>query len=566
MTGGAQNCNSFNDMAYCGNLPPLDSLTYQGIFNSSYFIIQQKSNINDKNTLSLELANFSFKNPITNENEKFISCLIKSKYDGIGARKPIDCVFVLDKSGSMSSCLGTSKESCISLAKNAMFKLIDSLEDNDRISFIAIDTYAHRIFPLETKKELQKNNDVTQKINSIAANGGTQLAKGYKEAYNVFTEDRKGIEGEEKQQTTKYDYSQREKRIIFTTDMNYLDDRVFEGMIVDASKENIFTTVLGIGVNLDSNFLERVSKVKGFNYFSATNKEQLNDIIIENFKYNYFPIAHDMNLMIKGEDIEIIEAYGSDFKPENKSNNKLNPSTVSQGITSIVKINSFFPSPLVLKPSTTKDNDNDDNTELFMKGGLILIKYKLKESIGKTTKDSKENSPSGANKVTILNNYIEHYLNPNYKFGENLDKNDILNQVVDEYSLDVTDSLEYETSKSQKDTLARYLYVSYLRELISVKNTQFEIVKQIISKNNNTKDTEKSQTDATDFKGENQNKNFELFQKTEFLLREDLKEKVCDVITKNILEKKEALEFSGLIKKIYNVVIEKKDDKDEEKK
>ena len=62
-------------------------VSFDGFINENYFQINSK----EKNLLlNIEISHGISKNPINNKLETFIGLLLKSKYDGIGDRKPID--------------------------------------------------------------------------------------------------------------------------------------------------------------------------------------------------------------------------------------------------------------------------------------------------------------------------------------------------------------------------------------------------------------------------------------------------------------------------------------------
>lgn len=97
-------------------------------------------------------------------------------------RAPVDLVTVLDVSGSMA---GTK----LALLKRAMGFVIQNLGPNDRLSVIAFSSTAHRVFPLHRMSDTGKQQAL-QAVNSLAANGGTNIAEGLRKGAKVM-EDRK---------------------------------------------------------------------------------------------------------------------------------------------------------------------------------------------------------------------------------------------------------------------------------------------------------------------------------------------------------------------------------------
>ncbi|CAH8315703.1 unnamed protein product [Eruca vesicaria subsp. sativa] len=98
------------------------------------------------------------------------------------ARAPLDLVTVLDISGSMA---GTK----LALLKRAMGFVIQNLGCNDRLSVIAFSSTARRLFPL-TKMSDAGRQRALQAVNSLVANGGTNIAEGLRKGVKVMEERR----------------------------------------------------------------------------------------------------------------------------------------------------------------------------------------------------------------------------------------------------------------------------------------------------------------------------------------------------------------------------------------
>lgn len=97
-------------------------------------------------------------------------------------RAPVDLVTVLDISGSMA---GTK----LALLKRAMGFVIQNLGPADRLAVIAFSSTARRLFPLRKMSDTGKQHAL-QAVNSLAANGGTNIAEGLRKGNKVM-EDRR---------------------------------------------------------------------------------------------------------------------------------------------------------------------------------------------------------------------------------------------------------------------------------------------------------------------------------------------------------------------------------------
>lgn len=97
---------------------------------------------------------------------------------------------------------------------------------------------------------------------------------------------------------------QREKRIILLTDMQ--DQGTELGNLVKESVSlGIHVSVLGIGLDFNTQLTEQVIINEGCNYFSITKDQQLQEIIVDHFHYNFFPCAYNILLRIESDDYAV---------------------------------------------------------------------------------------------------------------------------------------------------------------------------------------------------------------------------------------------------------------------
>ncbi|KAL4302364.1 hypothetical protein GQ457_10G011340 [Hibiscus cannabinus] len=111
---------------------------------------------------------------INNRNQTIFSSSTQN------SRAPIDLVTVLDVSGSMA---GTK----LALLKRAMGFVIQHLGSSDRLSVIAFSSTARRLFPLLRMTETGRQ-EALQAVNSLTANGGTNIAEGLRKATKVLVD------------------------------------------------------------------------------------------------------------------------------------------------------------------------------------------------------------------------------------------------------------------------------------------------------------------------------------------------------------------------------------------
>ena len=198
--GSNMNANSGSYNYYSSDA----KVSFDGFINENYFLKETQ----EKNLVqNLEITHAITKNPVTYNKEAFIGLFLKSKYDGVGNRRPFNFSIALDVSGSMDQYETRDYKQRITLAKESLIKLVSLMdEENDKISLITFNHQAKKIFGLLKKSEIEKKflNDLA----SIRASGGTDLVEALKAAMDNININEK---------------ENKENRIIMITDVDYDD-------------------------------------------------------------------------------------------------------------------------------------------------------------------------------------------------------------------------------------------------------------------------------------------------------------------------------------------------------
>ncbi len=387
------NANTYRARLEMGEFPSLSSLTYEGKINENTYPIENRET---ERMLSAEFSNASFINPINNKKEIFIGALTKSRCDGVGKRDcNIDILIVMDISPSMDSALGKSNKSCLSLAKTASIKLLDQLKSGDRFGFAVFDTNADEIFPVQ-KLGNNKQNIINQ-INKLKTRGGTTLIEGMNLAYSMMKKVNEEGSQEEKA---------REKRIVFLTDMGDVSsEQKFFETVKQASNEGIYLTIVGIGYNFNEDSALKISFNKGANFFNATEEQHLEEFLIQEFDFNFFPTCFNSYLHFSSVNYDLIKTYGSDYKA-NKSKIKAEWKTETHKLYDIQfrktvfflmllykRMKNRIPKPVIALLANYLNSNysvvNEINTmtpsilekeeeSYMLKGGLLLLKLNPK--------------------------------------------------------------------------------------------------------------------------------------------------------------------------------------------
>ena len=333
---------------------------YEGMINENYFKISQRET---ELAANLEIFKSITKNPFTKQLEYFVGLLIKSKYDGIGRQlDDLDISIALDISGSMGCAFSkkpTFKElfekveqsysnengkNRIETAKECLFKLIDSMNDKMNMALTTFNTRSEVIIPLSPKSEILS---ISNKINSIQAQGGTDLAVALRGAADCLNGS-----------TAKF------KRVIIITD-GWDNRPEFMELARMLNKKDILITILSIDSGSNSSNYEKLSELKGCNYYFILNDSDMEKYLIKQLNYICFPVLYDMKINFISDDAYLIRTIGCG--QENEKSNKLDENNTPVSNKDLINTTTIFPSDL-----------KELNGNYYQEGGLILLKIQPK--------------------------------------------------------------------------------------------------------------------------------------------------------------------------------------------
>ena len=96
-------------------------VSFNGFINENYFSVK----VPEKNLYqNLDISHAITRNIFNYKQDGFLGLILKSKFDGIGKREPIDLSIALDISGSMFCTDGNNSKNRLILAIEALKKLL----------------------------------------------------------------------------------------------------------------------------------------------------------------------------------------------------------------------------------------------------------------------------------------------------------------------------------------------------------------------------------------------------------------------------------------------------------
>ncbi|MBD7907281.1 VWA domain-containing protein [Sporosarcina gallistercoris] len=161
-------------------------------------------------------------------------------------------VIVMDRSGSMSG-------SKLSLAREAAARSVDLLREKDTFGFTAFDDSIWEVVPVGP---LDDKEDVTAKILSVPAAGGTNIfpsvAKAYEDLANL---------------------SLQRKHVILLTDGQSSMPSGYLDIIEEAKNNNTTLSTVGIGSDADQALLEAMAEAGGGRYYGVSDESTVPAIL-----------------------------------------------------------------------------------------------------------------------------------------------------------------------------------------------------------------------------------------------------------------------------------------------
>jgi len=69
-------------------------------------------------------------------------------------------------------------------------------------------------------------------------------------------------------------------------------------------------SILGVGIDFNSELADSITKNEGSNYFCIVKEKDMKEVLIDHFHYNFFPAALNCLLRIESDSYEVVRTYG----------------------------------------------------------------------------------------------------------------------------------------------------------------------------------------------------------------------------------------------------------------
>eukprot|EP01083_Nonionella_stella_P086944 241717_1 len=333
-SGGAKDIHHFRQCIANNKIPPIASITYNGVLSEYYFDThtraslkymndnERKEDANDASMLFYPTYCYAKVKRLnddeckeSDEFEYYMSVGLNSNIKmNEFKRKHLNLVIVLDQSGSMSAALDGNNfgynydetKTKMHVANQAVIALLTHLYKGDRFGLITFNQSTQTIQSLDLIQNIN-TNELNETILNIKHGGGTNLEQGYNAAIAMYM-------------NMEYDAAY-ENRVMFVTDaqpnIGHTDSNTLLDLIsLNALNENkrIYSTVIGVGLDFNSRLVQQITQTRGCNYFTVNSKTEFMNTMDEEFDYMVTPLVFDVVLTLKceGNVCQIDKVYGSD--------------------------------------------------------------------------------------------------------------------------------------------------------------------------------------------------------------------------------------------------------------
>ncbi len=291
--GGTQDIRYARDLIDMGMIPAAEHFTAEGLFSEHDLPLDGEQ---CDQTLCPRAA-ASWIDPVSAHGPEMLVQLGFGTdiTDDTFQRRPLNLALAVDVSGSMGS--GDKMPA----TREALHTLVDQLDAGDHMALVAFDDTAV-LLQGRTKMDGAGRTAMHNTINGLGPQGGTCIECGMEKAYDQVAPHAGDVDVED--------------RVMLFTDAQPNVGAVgldsFLGMARYYAEADIGLSAFGVGLDLGSELMHELSKVRGCNGFYLADSDAIAKVFDEEFEYIVSPIAYDLEVVVEaGAGMEFAAAYGA---------------------------------------------------------------------------------------------------------------------------------------------------------------------------------------------------------------------------------------------------------------
>jgi Ca-activated chloride channel family protein len=287
--GGAQDNGLARDQVANGQVPRPEDVTVEGMLNDHDLPLEAPP---CERTLCVRAAYGIAPAFDTNRAAVFIQMGFASGIDpATFRREPLNLAVVVDRSGSMEG-------EKIDAVKRALSRLIDQLDERDRLALVIFDDQTNVILEstMVTDREV-----IRARLSDIWARGATDMAAGLRAGF-AQVQAHAGTPGVT------------DRVMIFTdaqTNTGETGTETFIGLASENAARGIGLSLFGVGLDLNQSLVLAITKLRGGNYYYLADAERIATVFDEDFDYLVTPLAYDLRLRLEPRPgFRVAQVYG----------------------------------------------------------------------------------------------------------------------------------------------------------------------------------------------------------------------------------------------------------------
>jgi len=250
------------------------------------------------------------------EIEYWLTLNFNSKLDGAGlathgGRPDLNLVVALDVSGSMEDGFQDEQSededgfpdydpsnAKLEIAKQSLLAIMSQLKPNDSFALVAFESTPHIIQPLTKCSDINVP-ELEAKIKALETMGGTEITKAIECCTTMY----------ENIPESKHSSN----RIFLLTDMeaSAQDGKNLVQKTLDNSNQAIWTTVIGIGLDLTGDIINKISSAPGCNYSNVRSAQNFKEFMDKEFGYIVSPIGFNIQVELNTKNYILNRGYGT---------------------------------------------------------------------------------------------------------------------------------------------------------------------------------------------------------------------------------------------------------------
>lgn len=286
--GGARSNGNVREQVAAGIVPYPEAFAIEGMLAEHHFPVRQERC--DERFCVLTAMGHGLHQPTATRSGYLFIEPISGLDPARFQRAPQNLAVVIDRSGSMTGWK-------IAAVLEATHRLIDALDERDRLALIAFDTEVELLQP---SRPVTNRQYLHALVDRIFAGGTTNIIGGMQAGFAEIAPHIGPEIGS--------------RLVIMTDEQPNVGDTSKQGFLEltgQYARQGIGLSILGIGLDLGTDLAFSVSQLRGGSYHYLEDEHEVERLFGRDFDSFLTPVAHDLTIRIRpGVGLRVAEVFG----------------------------------------------------------------------------------------------------------------------------------------------------------------------------------------------------------------------------------------------------------------